>query len=147
MKRAPRKGEGRPTKYKPEFIQKADEYIKKCQDEETDWLKSYTEGKVSGETYEHRVKVNLPTHEGFATSLQVDITSLYEWARKNKQFSLALSRISTAQKERLLSKGLSGDYNSTIAKLILSANHGMKEKTDVTSNDKEIEGVIISTRK
>ena len=34
--------------------------------------------------------------------------------------------------------GLSGDYNSTIAKLILSTNHGMREGTDITSDNKPI---------
>ncbi len=40
--------------------------------------------------------------------------------------------------QRLIDMGLSGVYNSTIAKLILSSNHGMRERLDKTSDDKPI---------
>lgn len=137
---------GQPTKYRAEFIEKADEYLAQCNDIETNWLKSYTTGKIEGETFEHRVKVNLPTHEGFADFLGVNASSLYEWAKKNKEFSKALEKIVSVQKQRLLANGLSGDYNPTIAKLILSANHGMKEKTDITTNDKDLPQPIYGGR-
>jgi len=44
--------------------------------------------------------------------------------------------IKREQKKRLLSMGLSGQYNASIAKLILSANHGMHEKTEQDNNHK-----------
>jgi hypothetical protein len=76
--------------------------------------------------------------EDFADFIGVHKDSLYEWARVYPEFSVALSKISDAQKKILIKRSLSGDYNPLIAKLILSANHGMKEKTDVTSNDQPI---------
>ena len=49
-------------------------------------------------------------------------------------------KIKQEQKERLADNGLAGKYNPTIAKLILSANHDMREKvdTDVTSKGDKI---------
>jgi hypothetical protein len=47
-----------------------------------------------------------------------------------------LKKIKDIQRERLLYNGLSGDYNSTIAKLVLSANHGMSEKSEVDHTSK-----------
>lgn len=72
--------------------------------------------------------------------------TLSEWEEEYPEFSRALSKIDKEQKERLINNGLSGDYNSTIAKLILSANHGMAEKTeqDIKTNGKEIQGLAVS---
>lgn len=62
------------------------------------------------------------------------------------EFLGALNKIREEQRSRLINKGLSGQYNPVIAKLILSANHGMAEKTetDVTSKGKQIEGISLS---
>jgi curved DNA-binding protein CbpA len=56
-----------------------------------------------------------------------------------------LKKILDEQKQRLLNKGASGEYNSTIAKLILSANHGMAEKKE-TVNTHKIEDVPEETK-
>lgn len=115
---------GRPTEYKEEYISKVDEYLELHQD--TDLLT--------------KVKVRLPTIEGFARFIDVNKTSLYEWEKIHDEFSNALDKIRIEQQERLINSGLSGDYNSTIAKLILSSNHGMREKTDtdVTSKGEKV---------
>ena len=39
---------------------------------------------------------------------------------------------------RLGESGLSGAYNSTIAKLILSSNHGMHEKSEVENKSEYV---------
>jgi len=87
-----------------------------------------------------RQKVKLPTMEGFSLFLDCAKSSLYEWAKENKEFSDALEKITIEQQKRLLDEGLAGNYNSTIAKLILSSNHGMSEKTqtDITSKGEKI---------
>lgn len=134
---------GRPTKYKTEFVQKVDEYLALCVDVEYDWTKSVTEGKgLSGESWEHRTKVKLPTREGFSTFIDIDMGTLEDWEHLYPDFCRALGKIKKEQQDRLIEKGLSGDYNPTIAKLILSANHGMKEKTetDITSKGESIGG-------
>jgi len=116
----------RPSEYKEEYIQAADEYLASQQDYQDEDL--------------NKLRVKLPTIEGFALFIGVNKTSLYEWEKIHPAFSNALDKIRTEQKERLLNNGLSGDYNPTIAKLVLSANHGMAEKTqtDVTSGGNPI---------
>lgn len=128
-KRAPRPGEGRPSKYDPKYIESVSTYLEEHIDTRDE--KAHT--------------VKLPTIEGFARYIDVDKTTLYDWERDHPEFSHALGHIRTEQQERLLNKGLSGDYNPTIAKLILSSNHGMREKTDtdITTGGKAIQPVLV----
>jgi len=111
---------GRPTKYKEEYLDSVTEYLNECVD-------NYKEKKVL-----------LPTIEGFARFIGVNKTTLYEWCKDNEDFSNALDNIKVEQQTRLINNGLADTYNSTIAKLILSSNHGMREKSDVTTNDKDL---------
>ncbi len=131
---------GRPTKYKEEYIEEIGEYLKDCKDILDDYHK--TRGEKS-DSYERVIKVNLPMVEGFALRLGVNKTTIYEWAKKHTNFSNALVQIKTEQKKRLIEMGLSGDYNSTIAKLVLSANHGMIERKDITTNGEKLPKPII----
>lgn len=130
---------GRPCEFKEEYIDRVDFYLKEHQDEFFDYTKSESN---TGSSKERKIIVKLPTIEGFALYLGVNKTSLYEWEKKNEIFSNALDKIRIEQKKRLLDKGLSGDYNSTIAKLILSSNHGMSDRQDldVTSKGEAIKG-------
>lgn len=111
------KKEGRPTKYDPAFVDMVDIYIGDNQDKRSPSLPN-------------KVEVNLPTVEGFAGFLNIAKSTLYLWRQDYKEFSDALGKIEIEQHKRLLNSGLSGQYNSTIAKLVLSANHGMREKTE-----------------
>lgn len=110
----------RPSEYKEEYVDKVDEYL-----------------SITVDTIEEK-KVKLPTIEGFARYIGVNKTSLYEWEKKHDIFSNALDKIRQEQQQRLLDNGLAGTYNPTIAKLVLSANHGMREKQDVTTDGKEL---------
>lgn len=135
---------GRPTLYEGEkTIEKAMAYLESCVDEEYDWTKS---SSANGETWEHRIKVKLPTVEGLAIYLNTLVRNLYSWADEHPEFLHTLELIKQAQKERLVSKSISGDYNSTIVKLMLSANHGMREKTDleVSNPDGNLKTIIIN---
>lgn len=135
----------RPIEYKEEYIKKVDEYLNLCVDEETEYHK--TRGEKS-DGFERLIKVKLPTIEGFARFIDVPRRTVFDWRDNFPEFSHSLDKILNEQQRRLIDNGLSGDYNPVIAKLILSANHGMKEKTDVTSDDKAIlQGVEITIRK
>lgn len=119
---------GRPSEYDPVFAGMVDEYLAEATDEIV---------PVPGSGF--RTKVKLPKREGFAKFLGYPRQTLDNWAKEHEEFFDALARIDLEQKERVIDKGLSGDYNPTIAKLILSANHGMAEKSE---NKQEQSGTL-----
>lgn len=123
---------GRPSKYDPIFIEEVSKYLEERQDEIAEYHK--TRGEKS-DSFDRLVRVKLPTIEGFALFIGVNKTTLYEWEKEHPEFSNALDHIRTKQQERLIDGGLSGDYNPMIAKLVLSANHNMREKTELTGQD------------
>lgn len=77
---------------------------------------------------------DLPTIEGLAIFLDVNRSSIYEWERQDTplghKFSNILDRVKVEQAYKLIGKGLRGEYNSTITKLMLS-KHGYVEETKV----------------
>lgn len=113
---------GRPSGFKEEYIESVGEYLAENQD--------VFKNK--------RLYVRLPTMGGFALFIGVPERCLYDWRKKFPKFSRSLEKILKEQEKRLINSGLSGEYNSTIAKLILSSNHGMRERSDHTSDDKPI---------
>jgi hypothetical protein len=119
---------GRPSKYDPEMCDKVLEYLRTKKDAK------------DGD----RIKVNLPTMQGLARFIGVNKTTLYEWAKVNEEFSNSLDEVKAEQHDRLLNSGLSGDYNSTIAKLVLSHNHEYSERTDYTSKGKELSALTVT---
>lgn len=113
----PKKANGRPTKYKEEYCSREyiQGYIDECTEEE-----------------------KLVSLCGYSCYIGTCEKIMYDWANKHDAFRKSLDIIKQKSKEMLVNKGLNNDYNSTIAKLMLSHNHGMKERTDVTSNDESI---------
>jgi len=99
---------GRPTKYTDELVMKAKAYI-------TDYA-----------IYEDMI----PSVAGLASALDVSRTVLYDWEKEYPEFLYILEAIKREQQKVLLNKGLSGDFNSTITKLVLG-KHGYHDKQDV----------------
>ena len=94
------------------------------------------QSSLCGEVVRYLDKVeNLPKIEDFVDFLGVAESTVYLWAKNHPEFSEALEKIKRAQKRMLINLGLSGQYNATIAKLILSSNHGMCERKDVTTKN------------
>lgn len=123
---------GRPTDYTDDMPQKVLDWLEGLQDGNEELLDD--EGKL----IRIRIKVNLPGVSALASFLGVARSTLYLWAEDHEEFSDTLDRIKDEQEQRLIDHGLSGEYNSTIAKLMLSSNHGHKERSDHTSDDKPI---------
>lgn len=71
----------------------------------------------------------LPTVEGLALYLGVSRSSVKLWASQDDRFSATVERIKATQAKRLINKGLNGDFNSAITKLLLN-NHGYTEKVE-----------------
>lgn len=130
---------GRPKEYRQEFVGEVAKYLAGCKDEETEFHK--TRGEKS-DSFERVVKVKLPSIEGLAEHLRVSRETIYDWKSKYKDFSDTLDEILVKQHNALVSGGLSGTYSPVIAKLLLSSNHGYKEKSDLTSDNEKISFVI-----
>lgn len=109
---------GRPTKYQESFVNELDKYLQTTGKEQT----------------------SLPTKQGFALWLGVDDETLNEWAKIYPKFSATLKRLMLLQGQQLIDDGIYGgkEVNATIVKLLLQNNHGMKERVDQTTNDKDI---------
>lgn len=119
-KRAPRPGEGRPTDYGPHIIKLAQEYLALCEDKEVEL------GPEDRPIY--KIKVKIPTIDGLAVYLKVSRETIYAWEREpgKQEFSDVLAQLRAEQADRLMNNGLSGDYNPTIAKVLLT-KHGYRE--------------------
>jgi hypothetical protein len=140
---------GRPTKYTPEVIQKIDEYLE-------------TVGKG---------QMKLPTRFGFAEYIGVNEDTLVEWEHavippteeqmrdskfdirehyrthlKYPEYSAAIKRIDSFQKEQLMDDGLYGgkEVNASMAIFLLKANHGLVEtEKRIIAGDKEEPLIIV----
>ena len=98
---------GRPSKYNASMLEKAQHYLKNH--------------KEYGDP--------VPIVAGLACELEVNKSTLYEWAKHHRAFSDTLKAIQDQQERRLASGGLDGSLQPTIAKLML-ANHGYHDKQD-----------------
>lgn len=100
---------GRPSKYSEELIEKAPGYL-------DTWDK---DGSV------------IPTQAGLALHCGISLACLKQWANDpdKKEFIAILDKVELIQQNLLLNKGISGEFNSNITKLVLG-KHGFKEKTE-----------------
>ena len=105
---------GRPSKYNADLQAKADQYI-----------------------FDYHLQEDvIPSAAGLCVWLGINRSTLHEWDRTYPAFSNTLDAIRSLQEQKTLNKGLTGEFNSTIVKLVL-ANHGYSDKVqqDHTSSD------------
>lgn len=107
---------GRPTKYTEELLAIAREYPFNFNTE-----------------HDH----SFPSIVGLAKVIRVNSDTIYDWAKQSekKEFSDILKDIMDYQHLELMEGGISGKFNPTISKLILT-KHGHSEKSEVSSNNK-----------
>lgn len=100
----------RPTKYSKELLEKAEKY-----------LHNY-------DSYDHA----FPSDIGLADVLDICAKTLYNWANDESkiEFSQILEKIERKQQLVAWQKGLTGQYNSNLVKLLLG-KHGYHDKSDV----------------
>lgn len=82
---------------------------------------------------------SVPSLHGLARFLDCNITTLRERAKMEPEFQAALDRVSRAQADDLIRKGLTGEYNPTICKLLL-AGHGIREET---VQQVQVQGIVL----
>jgi hypothetical protein len=100
---------GRPTKWSEELEAKALEYVKNWQNTGKDVV---------------------PSIVGLCSYINVAKSTIYKWADENKgNFSDIVSQINESQEQHLMGGGLKGDYNASIAKLMLT-KHGYHDKVE-----------------
>lgn len=100
------------TDYNPEMLEKAKQYAADAY--------SACVGKES---------TACPSVAELALFLGVSRSTVYLWAKDHDEFSDILEKILAAQELQLVGNGLSGKYNSTIAKLMLT-KHGYVDKAE-----------------
>lgn len=122
----------RPGEYNISYVESAKQYLVSCEDTE---IQQLTGLSVKGtELYKNKLNVNIPTIEGLALYLGLATSTVYEWEKKYDEFSEVIASLRQKQASRLISKGLSGDYNPTIAKVLLT-KHGYREGVEQTGKD------------
>lgn len=109
---------GRPTIYSEDILDKAREYL-------TDLPKDEVVHSI----------------EGLADYIQVSRSNIYLWASQEDKeiFSDIVEQVREKQSKTLVNKGLNGDFNAPITKLMLT-KHGYvdKQETDVTTGGDKI---------
>lgn len=97
----------RPTKYTPELLEKAWHYV---------------------ENYEEYGQA-FPSDIGLASAINIADSTLYEWAKHEDkpEFSEILEKINRDQQFVAWNKGLRGEYNANLVKLLLG-KHGFSDK-------------------
>lgn len=119
---------GRPTTYSDEMAKDAWDYVQQFANDE---------GK--GEN----LKVNLPTIEGLALFLGISRSTLYLWQKEHSQFSDIIETLQQKQASVLINNGLSGNYNPTIAKVLLT-KHGYTDKQEIDQKTEHSGGITIN---
>ena len=118
---------GRPSKYTAAIQKKADEYLKNLPD-----------GQI------------IHSIEGLADHLDIARSTVYKWRDEIEEFSDTLEAVMRKQAIALINNGLTGDYNSTMTKMMMNVNHGYRERNEVDNlssdgsmSPQKIERVII----
>ncbi|MBT0725422.1 hypothetical protein HH682_13535 [Rosenbergiella sp. S61] len=78
----------------------------------------------------------VPSVAGLACYLGISRSTAQEYAKDNVEFSGTLEAIKTLQENKLINKGLIGDFNATITKLML-ANHGYSDKAEIDNKSSD----------
>lgn len=101
---------GRPTEYSQETLDTARGYLK---------------------DYERKHGRALPSIVGLARALGVSRSTVYDWKDdpEKSEFSDILEQILQEQHEVALTKGLKGEYNATLVKLLLG-KHGYHDRLE-----------------
>lgn len=118
---------GRPTKYTPKLVEAARFYAEQF----------------------NELGDEFPSAGGLALHLGISRSIIYDWAKEESkaEFSDILERIQCKQENILLNKGITGEFNSNITKLVLG-KHGYSERKEHELTGKDggpIETADVST--
>lgn len=126
---------GRPSGYDPKYIDMVDDYLKTTGIVEKEFHKTRSDNSNS---YEREYDVNLPKVEGFSSFIDVPLSTMKGWEDDYPEFSTALDKIRKEQHNMIVDGMASGKISQVLGKLMLSSNHGYREKSDLTTDGKAI---------
>ena len=99
------------------------EYSKEVVEQARDYISNY---EMYGDA--------IPSVVGLCKAITRARSTIYKWAEEeNNEFSDMLRQINDLQHHVVINKGITGEFNSTIAKLVLS-KHGYSDSQKVDSN-------------
>lgn len=136
---------GRPSIFSEKMTDRVYDYIEQCKDR-------WEERKV-GNVTKDELLVEMPSMQGLARYLGVSLRIVNYWCEQGEEkdendeylypekrhFLRAVNMVMDEQGARLINGGLSRRYDNKVASLLLSANHGMVFRSDISTKDKEIE--------
>lgn len=160
---------GRYSKLNAEVIEDIKQYLEGCVDsyvrhkvvdgdtgEHLTWGKAADGSDKPEYLHETRLRVEIPSVAGLAVHLGLSKKTLYNWQELEPsaiadteeeeaqkiidEFKRLMEFIQAAQEARLINNGLSGLYNSQVAKLMLF-NHGYSDKIEHDASDNLIDAL------
>ena len=113
---------GRPTKYCQEILDRSFDYF---------------------ENYE-RYGDAVPSQGGLSSELDIARSKLKKWGKEpgKEEFSAILAKIKMKQERVLLNKGLLGEFNSNIVKLMLG-KHGYSNRAKIENAGRVYVGPLV----
>lgn len=96
---------GRPRSYHPKYARRVLKYIKYADDNN-----------------------KLPSIAGLSLFLNCSRQTIYKWKGENEDFAEAVEFLMAVQEQTLLDKGLTGEWNTSISRLVLGTNHNYNDK-------------------
>jgi len=95
---------GRPTKYSPKIVKKANKYLQNC-----------------------IVNDELPTLEKLALLLGVSSRTIFVWRDTHDKFMQTVDHLQNLQIDMLIQKGLNNEYSASMAIFLLKSIHKFRE--------------------
>jgi len=115
---------GQPTKYDPAYCEALVQFFQ---------VKPYEDITVTqdGMTVLKRLANDPPHFIDFAQKIGVHIDTLYEWRKVHPEFEAAMKTAKALLERHYLTCGFLGLSNPQITSLVLKANYGYRERTEV----------------
>lgn len=120
---------GRPTKYDSKYCK---QIIAMFDVEPTrEVYETYTYKDGTTKEVSRLEPAELPTMADFAKKINVNIDTLYEWAKKHPEFSEAMKKAKEIQENIWQKNSLLGLYNPTFAIFMGKNCYGWKDKQEI----------------
>ncbi len=140
-----KRGRGAPSDYKPEYCEQLIKYFDVPPYREIPETWYNPDGSVKRESM--KLVANPPAHiGGFARSLGVAKSTLYDWARRYPDFAYSVKHAHDMRRAMIIDNALSGLYNPLFAKLAAANLFGWHDRQDVNHTG-EVKSVIIRYHK